>query len=617
MTLYPGLRQAAAYAREQLKAEAAKKLNVAVSALSVVNGVIFNNTQATEHTYGSLLGNQTIVNVLGEDAKPPLKTPDEFQVIGQSVLRHDLRDKVTGTAKYGYDARVPNMKFGKVLKPPTLGATFRSADVSAAQQEPGVLQVVQTGSFVGVVAETHEAATRAVNKIKAEWNERWPLDQQAQLDAKLVPSGWGGEVIKEEGDVNAALRRGTLVEAAYITPFASHAMLEPPGAAAYVRQENGQWLAEVWTATQGANLMQTTLASELGLKAEEILIHAHYLGGGFGRKVINDAASEAARLSKATGLPVRVNWDRAEEFQSGYLRPPTHSQLQASVENGRISGWEHKQASGMVLFAFFPPVLRYVFGSDFGATRGAVPRQYAFAHQRTTAWLVDTPAKTGSWRGLGLLPNSFAVESFLDELAHAANADPLEFRLNHLSTEKFGPRMRRALERVAQISNWNEPLVDKDDGWKRGRGVACCEDVQTVVAQVAEVAVNVLTGEIKVERVYCTVDCGLAINPDSVRAQVEGNVMWGVSSTLLEELTIKDGKVSASNFGAYPLLTIRQAPEVITEVIENKLEGPFGMGEPPIGPVAAAIGNAVFNAVGIRLRRLPMTPVLVKAALNS
>lgn len=613
-SLYPGLRQAAAYAREMLKAEAAKRLGVAVEALQVVAGVIVANGQPTPLTYGALLGDQPIVNVLGEDVAPPLKPVAEFEIIGQPVRRSDLADKVNGAALYGYDARRPGMVFGKVLKPPTIGATLKRAEASAARAQAGVVAVVEDGDFIGVVAETQEAANVALYRITAEWTPPSRPVDQAMVDALVVAGGAGGEVIKETGDVEAGLRVGALVTAEYRTPLAAHAMLEPLAALAEVRQEAGAWRAEVWTATQSAGLIQTQVGQALGIDPAQVVIHPLYLGGGFGRKIVAEAAVEAARLSKAVGRPVRVNWDRTEEFQHSFLRPPTHSRLRATLEEGRVRAWDHAQASGLVLFSFLPAVLRSLFGSDFGATRGAVPRQYAFADQRTTAWMRETPVKTGSWRGLGLLPNTFAVESFMDELAHAAGADPVAFRLAHLGAEGFGQRMRRALERVAVLAGWGQPLPAPAPGWQVGRGVACAEDARTVVAQVAEVAVQPATGEIRVQRVFCTVDCGLVINPDTVRAQVEGNVMWGVSATLIEEVKLQDGRVSASNFGEYPLLTIGQAPEVITEIIPNTDEGPYGMGEPPIGPVAAAIGNAVFAATGRRLRQLPMNPARVLAA---
>jgi len=612
-SMYPVLQKAAARARELLKAEAAKLLNVTPETIAVQDGVIVVEGQRTEHTYGSLIGGKQIVVESG-DTPAPVKAVSDHTVIGKPKPRVDIPAKVNGSARYGYDARMEGMKFGKVLRPPTIGATLKNVKVSAAEKSPGVLQIVRDSDFVGVIAETQEAANVAINLIAATWNERSPLLQQSDIDSMLIPGGSGGETIAEAGNADSAIQgAASVIEADYASPLAAHAALEPQGSLAYVRQENGGWIAEVWTATQAPTLSPAEIARAIGLQAEQVILHNYFLGGGFGRKLVSDSSIEAARLSKASGLPVRVNWDRAEEFQHAFMRPPTRHRLRAGLDSGgNVVAWIHEQSSGWVLFAFLPKPLQWLLGIDLAATRGAVPA-YAFPNHRTTAWLRDIPAKTGPWRGLGLLPNGFAVESFVDELAHAANADPLEFRLRHLGDDSIGTRLKRVLQTVADMAVWSAPLPARN-GWLSGRGLACGEDVKTVVAQVAEVAVNPQTGEVKVERVYCALDCGLIINPDGVEAQIQGNIMWGVSSALIEEATFVDGKVRATNFGDYPILTIRQAPDVVIQLIENREEGPYGMGEPPIGPVAASIGNAIFNGTGKRLRRLPMTPERVLGA---
>lgn len=612
-SLYPVLRRVAALAREMLRAEAAQQLGVAAGLISVSAGEILADGAPTGLTYGRLLAGRQLV-ALATETEPPLKAVSDFTIIGQPVPRVDLPAKVDGSAVYAYDARLPGMVYGKVLKPPTVGATLKTYDTAAAQVEPGVIQVVADEDFVGVVAETQEAAIRGLGRLNAQWDERNPAWQQADIDTAMARAG--GEVIATGGNAARAMSgAATQLRATYTTPFATHATLEPQAGLAHVRQETGEWRADVWTATQNPAGLVGDIAEAVGIAAGQVVVHPLYLGGGFGRKVLSNAALEAARLSRAAGRPVRVNWDRREEFQHGFVRPPTRSVLRAGLTNdGRVAGWEHAQASGLVLFAFFPAFLRVIFGSDFGATRGAIA-PYAFDHHRTTAQLIDLPVMTSSWRGLGLLPNVFAVESFMDELAHAAGADPLAFRLAHLGDDPVGMRLGRVLRTAAERAGWGEPLPAVEAGWQVGRGLACCEDVDTVVAQVAEVTVNPATGEVRVRRVTCALDCGLVINPDGVRAQVEGNVMWGAGSALLEALTVVEGRLSASNFDDYPLLTIRQAPEVVIELIDNPHEGPYGVGEPPIGPVAAAIANAVFAATGARVRTLPLTAERVKGAL--
>jgi isoquinoline 1-oxidoreductase beta subunit len=601
-TSYFALRRAAAEARETLKQLAAQKLGVEVSALSARHGRIVVTADATKSVaYGELVSDQKIVRTLKD--KPALKDVKDFKVIGQNVPRIDIPDKVTGKAQYGYDMWVEGMLHGKVARPPTLGATVGKVNASAASQLPGV-QVVVEGEFVGVVAQTEEQATMAINTIEIEWKEgrQW---QQADIDALINVEG-SGTVIRERGNMNDGWSRATQkLSATYRTPFATQTPMEVQGAVADVRGDN----AKVWASTQAPSSVQSQAASAIGLKTEQVEVQPMYIGGGYGRKTFSDAAVDAARLSKAAGKPVRVAWSRADEFQYGHLRPPTLSQFEAGLDaQGNITAWDHKQASGLVLFSYFPAAMRYLLGSDFGAARGALT-EYDFANQRTTAFLCELPVKTGPWRGLGLIANVFAVESFMDELAHAAKADPLEFRLRQL--DEKSERMRAVLQAVAKKAEWGKPL-----GEGRGRGIACCLDAGSYVAQVAEVTVNRATGKVKVERVVTAFDCGLMVNPRNIEAQIEGNVMWGVSTALIEELVVKDGRLAPTNFDQYPIITMRDAPDTEHVLLNRPELPPSGVGEPPIGPVAAAVGNAIFNATGARLRQLPMTPTRVLAALK-
>jgi isoquinoline 1-oxidoreductase beta subunit len=347
------------------------------------------------------------------------------------------------------------------------------------------------------------------------------------------------------------------------------------------------------------------------MQPEQVEIVTTYLGGGFGRKIDIEAASEAARLSKAAGAPVHVGWTRTEELRYGYVRPSTHHVMRARLgSDGRITAFEHRQASGDVLFALLPKaaasVAGGILGADFGATRGSMLR-YDVPNASTVVWRRPMPVRTGPWRGLGALPNAFALESFLDELAAAAKVDPLEFRLRHMPQDDWGKRMTAVLKAAAEAANWGSAPPAG-----RARGIACATDVDTVVAQVAEVSVDG-AGRIRVHRVTAAMDCGIVVNPDGARAQIEGNVMWGVGSTLLEEARVEDGRFAAGNFDGYPLLTMKEAPivEAILVPSDDKIRG---VGEPAIAPVAAAIGNAVFALTGKRLRQLPFTPERVSAA---
>lgn len=603
-SLFKPIREAAANLRVMLQAEAAKRLGVPVAAL-VIDGRAFaaQNDASKRVDFGQLVAGD--VKWEAPKEPPALKPSSEWQFIGQPVQRVDIPDKVTGAAAYAYDARVPGMLYGAVLRAPTIGATLRRVQPGTAASVPGVKHVVIDDKFAGVVATSRAAAAQGVAALQAEW-EQGKLWQQAELEA-IVTAG-GGTMIQREGDAPAALRGGPVVSAEYRTPFAIQTPLEAQAALADVKADR----ATVWASTQSPLSVRRSVAQALSLREEQVEVVPMMVGGGFGRKSgPGDVAIEAARLSKAAGAPVHVAWNRQEEFHYGFVRPLTHHAMAGKVENGRITAWQHDQATGDVLFAFFPQIAKTVVGADFGATRAATIR-YDVANRLTTSARKDLPVKTGPWRGLGLLPNAFAMESFMDELAAAADADPLKFRLDHLPQDAWGRRMAAVLNEAARMGRWGEPLPEG-----RARGIACTSDVDTLVAQVAEVSLDRATGQIRVHSIALAMDCGLVVNPDGVKAQAEGSVMWGVGSALLEEARVENGQFTARNFDAYPLLTMKQAPDVQVALLDTLQDGqPRGVGEPPMGPTAAAIGNAFYQLTGARLRELPFTPERVQAALG-
>jgi isoquinoline 1-oxidoreductase beta subunit len=350
------------------------------------------------------------------------------------------------------------------------------------------------------------------------------------------------------------------------------------------------------------------VASALDVSTDDITVIPCYIGGGFGRKGGHDATREAAILAKAAGKPVHVGWTREEEFRYGFYRPPTHQRLRAVVkEDGKIQAFEHTISSGDVLFAMgglygstgmkIANGIAYTVGSDPGTLAGAA-LVYDTPHANILAHRVELPIMTGPWRGLGLLPNTFARESFLDELAHKHKIDPIEFRLKNLGDDEVGKRIKTALKRAAEISKWSD-IPD----FGRARGVALCFSAGTVVVQVAEVSIE--QGAIKVHNVHAVVDAGLVINPNGAAAQTQGAITMGLSSTLLEEVLFKDGLAEATNFDAYPLINLPQTPHISVDFTGGG-DKPFGMGEPPIGPIAAAVANAVFALTKQRLRDLPL-----------
>jgi isoquinoline 1-oxidoreductase beta subunit len=456
-----------------------------------------------------------------------------------------------------------------------------------------VVTVVTESDFAGVVAESREQAYKALDTMQLEW-DAGRLWQQEEIEA-MVTVGVGQDVvIQKEGNVDQGVQNGMLVEAEYRTPMAYHAYLEPLAAVADVRADS----VEVWASTQAANRLRGAVADAIQRDEEEIIIHPVYLGGGFGRKIDERAAVEAARLSKAAGKPVQVAMNRPEDFRTSFLRPPTHHILRASLDsNGNLFAFEHQAASGEVAFPFLPGAMATILGADFGSYRGATIL-YSVPNKQTTAWLAKLPVSTGWWRGLGLMPNTFAVESFIDEVAKAANLDPLEFRLRHLPDNETGQRMRNDLQRAAEKANWGGSLPAG-----HAQGLAISYDVGTIMVEIAEVSVE--NNQIQVHNVTAVADPGLTINPDGVKAQTEGGITMGLSATLLEEVLIRDGVLQASNFNQYPLLRNADAPDINVVVINSRTT-PTGMGEPPIGPIPAAVANAVFKATGQRLRRLPL-----------
>lgn len=593
-SMYSILREVAANMREMLRAEAASQLGKAPSDLIAANGAISSKDKTISRTYGEIvLAKQGKWEAPKE--KPALKPVSEFSLIGQPMQRVDLPDKVMGEAVYGYDARLPNMLYGAFAQPPSIGATLKGATAGEAATLPGVVKVLIEKDFVGVAAESRQAARAAIAAMTIEWQERTPAWQQADIDAMVAVREGEGTVIQNDGDAQKALTAGAAMRAQFNTPMAAHAHLEPQAALADVTADK----ARIWVSTQMPSLVRGGLASALGLKEDQIEINPMYVGGGFGRKVGVDAAAPAARLSRATGRPVHVGWVRQEEFQNGYLRPPTAHVLKGIVAaDGKIGAMEHQQSSGEVAAAFLPAIMMAVFGSDFGAWRGA-RIHYGVPNRRTTARVVKLPLQTGWWRGLGLLANIFAIESFVDEMAASVKMDPLAFRLKNLPDGVEGERFRTALQTVADKAGWGTPAPQG-----RARGIACCTDGRTIVAQVAEVSINEQKN-IRVHKVHCAIDPGLVINPDGVKAQSEGAITMGLSSVLFEEARVEDGKIHARNFDAYPVITMRDTPEIEVTVLSSG-EKPYGVGEPPIGPVAAAVANAVFALTGQRLRSLPL-----------
>ncbi len=587
--LFNPLREAAATAREMLRARAGEQLAVSGEQLTVENGV-FIAPDGRELTFGAVV--KDVSEWAELTTEPTLKSRSEWRYIGRSVQRVDLESKLTGQPVYGLDVKLPNMAYGAVARPATIEGKLVSVDSTKAAQMPGIIAIAEDGEFVAVVAESRYEAELARNQLDITWDDG-KLWQQEEIDAIVTVGNGNATVIQREGNAEKLLDEMVTVEAEYRTPMAAHAHLEPQSALVDVREDG----VTAYVSTQFPDTVRGDIAEALDVELSTVDLTATYLGGGFGRKLNTLAAVEAALLSKMVGRPVHVGWNRREEFRNGYLRPPTHSKLRGRIENGKLTAIEHQQASGDVAFPFFPSIAAAVMGADFGAWRGSVI-QYGIENRQTVACRTKVPLATGWWRGLGLLANIFAVESFMDEAANAAGVDPLEFRLAHLGDSEVERGLRGVLVAAAEKANWGSELPAG-----RAHGIACSVDVGTPCAHVAEVSID--SGQIRVHKVTAAIDPGLIINPDGVEAQTQGSIIFGLSSTLLEQITVKDGRIEAANFNRYPLLTMKETPEIDVVLLESGGD-PKGMGEPPLGPIAAAVANAVFALTGERLRQLPL-----------
>jgi isoquinoline 1-oxidoreductase subunit beta len=590
-SLFSVIRQAGATVREMLRLEGAKVLGLGDQDVVAENGFVTAKQDAGKSvSYGE------IVRAVSEwqipEELPALKKTSDFRYIGKAMPRVDLRDKVLGKTEYGFDVRLPGMLYGAVAMPARIGATLKSASAGGAASLPGVVKVVLEEDFAGVVAERRDQAWNALGALELAWSEEkaW---EQLDIDLMIRFGNGRGVTVQQEGNVGANLR-GDVLEAEYYSPIAYHAHMEPQNAAADVRADG----ATVWTSTQSAVGVRRAVARAIEMDEEQVVVIPTFLGGGFGQKINSVPAVQAAKLSKAVGKPVHLGYRRAEDFQNGFVRPPSRSRLRAVVrENGLIDAMTHEQVSGQVAFPFLPVFVSAVMGADFGAYRGAQIR-YGIPHKRVEAWMADLPMKTGWWRGLGLLPNLFAIESFMDELAAKIGMDPLLFRLVNLPIDAMGERMKKVLETARKKSGWDSPAPTG-----RARGVALSYDVNTIVACVAEVSAE--NGKIRVHKLTGAVDAGFFVNPDGAIAQMEGGFNMALSSALFEETLVQDGALTPINFGAYQFLNNAAAPDIEVELI-NSGDKPFGMGEPPLGPVAPAVANAVFALTGQRLRKLPL-----------
>ncbi|HAS42852.1 MAG TPA: xanthine dehydrogenase [Microscillaceae bacterium] len=589
--LWEPLRELAAQMREMLRNSAANILQVPATDLSISNGVITG--KGKKITYGEVV-QKTKKWEVPDEVK--LKTNREYKYIGKPLPRIDLKPKVIGDPMFGIDVSMPGMLYGAVVRPDKLDVTFEGADISKAEKMPGVVKVVLEKDFVGVVAKSYTEAHNAKKAIKAKWkvNKVW---QQKDIE-DMIKVGKGDPILIQKSGSAIDDDEPGVITATFKSPIGAHAQIEPNGCVAFVEKDK----ATIKLSTQVVKMTRDMIAKRVGLDEDKVEVQAAYLGGGFGRRLFSPHAVFAAVLSKAVGKPVHMTYDRKEEFQNDTFRPPTEHLLKGKLtKQGTIEAIEHNVSSGDVAFGspLMPSYIKLVAGADFGAWRGGMIQYKKIPNIRTTSWRVKLPFATSWWRSLGLLANTFAIESFIDELATKAGQDPVKFRLAMTEDDERGRKLKGVMEAAAKKANWGKKMPKG-----RAQGFAASTDANTPVAQIAEVSIE--DNEIKVHKVTCAIDPGIAINPDSIKAQCEGAIIMGMSASMFEKMEVKDGEIGPIIYGPYQMALMRHAPKEIDTVILESGPKPSGVGEPPLGPIGAAIANAVFKLTGKRLRELPL-----------
>jgi isoquinoline 1-oxidoreductase subunit beta len=598
------LRRAGATAREMLKAAAAAQWNLEVGLCRTENGAVLG-PGGRKLGYGDL-AEAAAKLPLPQD--PPLKNPADYRRLGQRTPRFDGPAIVTGKAVYGLDVRRPGQRFAAVLRCPVPGGQPLAWDEGRARAVRGVKAVVKVPTGLAVVADSTWAALKGREALAAgvRWEEGPARDfSSGALEAKLRAAlGGPADEARQVGDVEKALSAAARVlEAEYAFPYQAHATIEPMNAT--VQLQEGA--AELWTGTQSPNKAQATAAAALGLQPEQVKVNVALLGGGFGRRLGTDFSTEAAHVAQAAGGgPVQVLWDREDDFRHDLHHPASLHRLRAGLDgSGAPTAWAHRIAA--------PSILRSWMGGQKAPTQalaeanGALDLPYAIPAIRVDYAEVEAPTPLGWWRGIEIVPNVFARECFLDELAHASGRDPLQLRLDLLGDQglvKFGRdeadlrRLKRVLQVAAEKAGWGRRLAAG-----RGLGLAChAYDGRTYAAQVAEVSVE--RGRLRVHKVTCAVDCGLVLNPSGLEAQVEGGIAFGLSA-LFTQITWEKGRTVQTGFQDFPLLRLADMPAVETHVVVGS-DTPSGMGEPPVPLAIPAVLNAVFAASGKRVRRVPL-----------
>ncbi|HYK03262.1 MAG TPA: xanthine dehydrogenase family protein molybdopterin-binding subunit [Thermoanaerobaculia bacterium] len=611
-TLWIPLREAGATARAMLVGAAAARWKVDAAAISVENGIVSHGSKKA--TFGELAEEAAKIRI---EKTPPLKDSKKFRIVGQAKKRVDVADIASGKAAYGIDKQVPGMLYAAVLRSPVFGGTVAKIDDTKAKAVAGVKQVVKVDAIktdlpwngVAVVATSTWAAIKGRDALEVTWDEGEVARESTEsLRKQLAEKIESGAAVVNKGNAALALAQAVkTVEAEYEVPYLAHAAMEPLNATASVTMGR----AEIWAGTQFPDWAAGTTAEFLGIKPEQVKVNVTMLGGGFGRRANPDFVLEAVQISRAAGAAVKVQWTREDDMQHDYYRPASVHRVSAALDaENNVTAWHHRIAAPSIT-KYHEPDSKTPENSETG---GVDDMPYDVPNFKLDFAVGDSGVPRGWWRSVEHSINGFVVNSFIDELAHAAGRDPVELRLALVPkgvTEKFADeksahrwpfrsdRLRAVIELARDKGGWGKPVAAG-----RALGFAAHHSFFSYAAQVAEVSIGE-GGLPKVHKVVCVIDCGTAINPDGIRAQIEGGIAYGLAAALGQKITIENGRVQQSNFHDFPLLTMAQMPEVEVHIVPSG-EAPTGTGEPGLPPVAAAVTNAMFRLTGKRVRSLPL-----------
>jgi isoquinoline 1-oxidoreductase subunit beta len=591
------LRQSAAAARAMLVAAAAKRWKVDASTCTTGDSEVIHTASNRKLAYGDLIADASHVEA---PKNAPLKAVTDFKLIGKPLKRLDTPDKTNGKAMYGIDAMPQGVKFATLRACPVFGGKVAHVDDAKAKAIPGVRQVVVLDDLVAVVGDHMWAAKQGLDALDITWNE----GEHANVTTEAVwtqiraASEKDGLVAKSEGDFAKGIGEGEKIDAAYEMPFLAHATMEPLNCTAHVTPDS----CEVWVGSQVLARAQKAAAKATGLPLEKVVVHNHLLGGGFGRRLETDYVDKAVRIAQKVDGPVKVVYTREEDIRQDIYRPVYRDVMSASLANGRVVAWKHRVTGSSVIARFLPGLFKMTKEIDIDTVDSAVDMPYDIPNLRVEFMRDEPPGvPTGFWRGVGPNNNVFAVESFVDELAKKAGKDPVEFRRGMLGKN---PRLLAAVNLAAEKSGWGSALPART-----GRGICAQVAFASFIATVIEAEVRD-DGSVKLRRVVCAVDTGIPVNPDTIVAQLQGGLVFGLSAALWGEITLDKGRVQQGNFNDYRVLRIDEVPNIEVHVIPSA-EPPGGIGETGTTAGPPALRNAIYAATGVALRRMPVDRTLI------